>query len=125
MASISVQPEVLDLSLYAGDGFSFKLTCTDDADAPINITGVVKAQIRLGRDTGATILTEFVTDLTGHAQGTIIFSLSGSQTQALGDHPSASAGTFKGVWDAQWTPLGAEPRTICQGKVECLFDVTR
>lgn len=125
MASISVQPQVLDLSLYAGDGFSFKLTCTDDADAPINITGVVKAQIRLDRATGSSVVTELATDLAQHVQGIIIFSLTGTQTQALGDHPSATSGLFKGVWDAQWTPAGSEPRTICQGKVECNIDVTR
>ena len=35
MASkISIQPPVLDLLLYSGDGISFKLICTNDAEPP-------------------------------------------------------------------------------------------
>ena len=45
--AINLQPEVLDLILYAGDGVDLRITCTDGAGAPIDITGAVSAQIRL------------------------------------------------------------------------------
>jgi hypothetical protein len=46
---ISVIPDVLDLKLYAGDGVDFRLTCSDPTGAPINLSGSVQAQVRVGR----------------------------------------------------------------------------
>ena len=57
--------------------------------------------------------------------GKISLSLTGEQTRQLVDHPSSKDGKFTGVWDIQWTPAGLQPRTLCQGKVECVADVTR
>lgn len=129
MANITIQPPVLDLSFYAGDGVAFKLICTDDAEppAPVNVSGTVEAQVRLDRATEDPPIVEFSSDLTQAAQGIIILSLTGEQTQPLVVHPSVKPGSgkFAGVWDLQWTKAGAEPRTLCQGKVECLADVSR
>jgi hypothetical protein len=44
---INLQPQTLDLALYAGDGVEFRLVCTNTAGAPIDVTGTIKAQIRL------------------------------------------------------------------------------
>ena len=49
MAVINIRPQVLDLMLYAGDGIEFRLICTDSGNAPVDITGTVRAQIRLDR----------------------------------------------------------------------------
>lgn len=120
---INLQPQVLDLALYSGDGFSFKLVCTDTKGAPIDMGGVVKAQIRQDRlNPDDPPIASFTVGMTDAYLGVIVLSMTGAQTQDLTDN---SAGKFSGVWDVEWTPSGAQPRTICQGKVECVADVTR
>jgi hypothetical protein len=121
VASISVQPSILDLQLYAGDGVEFRLICTDSNDAPVDITGSVKAQIRTDRLSEDPPIVEFTVGLVDAYQGVIVLSLSGEQTQTL----VGSTGKFAGVWDVAWEPASAHPRTLCQGKVECVADVTR
>jgi hypothetical protein len=126
MASqINLQPQALNLMLYAGDGVEFRLICTNGANAPIDITGVVKAQIRLERLTPDPPVVEFGTNMVDAYAGVVILSLTGPQTQMLSQHPSSKEGKFTGVWDVQWVPSGKQPRTICQGIVECVADVTR
>ena len=123
---INLQPQVLDLILYAGDGVSFRLKCTDKAGAPVEVTGSVEAQIRLNRSKAESSIVEFSAEMQDAYNGIIVLSLTGDQTQALVDHPSVnSSGKFTGVWDVQWEPSGLEPRTLCQGAVECVADVTR
>lgn len=125
MTSINIQPPVLDLSLYAGDGVGFRLICTDEAGAPVPLTGTVEAQVRVDRLTDDLAIVEFGADLTNSGDGIVVLSLTGVQTQTLVDHPSSKNGKFTGVWDVEWVGDSAEPRTLCQGKVECLPDVTR
>jgi hypothetical protein len=125
MATINIQPSILDLALYAGDGVEFRLICTDTAEAPVDITGAVRAQIRTSRSNGSQPISEFTVGMVDAYQGIIVLSLSGEKTQDLVEDPSASQGKFTGVWDVEWDPANAEPRTLCQGKVECVADVTR
>lgn len=125
MASIDIQPPVLDLSLYAGDGISFRLICTDEDGNQVNITGTVKAQVRVDRSENTSPIVDFTVDLTNGNAGIITLSLTGAQTQTLIMDPSSKKDKFTGVWDVQWTPAGSQPRTLCQGKVECVADVTR
>lgn len=125
MASIDLKPQVLDLSLYAGDGVEFRLICTDGADDPLNVNGDVTAQIRVNRDETSNPIAEFDANLIEGDQGIVVLSLTGDDTQALMDDPSVSKDKFSGVWDVQWTPTDSEPRTLVQGKVECVADVTR
>lgn len=129
MANLSIQPPVLDLSFYAGDGIAFKLICNDDADppAPVDVSGTVVAQVRLDRAAADPPIVEFSSDLTDADQGIILLSLTGEETQPLVTHESVKPGSgkFNGVWDLEWTAAGSEPRTLCQGKVECLADVSR
>jgi hypothetical protein len=120
---IGLQPEVLDLTLYAGDGMAFKLICKNASDAPINITGTVESQVRRDRLTEEAPLAVFAVDLARAAQGEILLSLTGEQTQQLA--AVDPKGKFSGVWDVEWTPTGSQPRTLCQGKIDCLADVTR
>lgn len=121
MASINVQPSILDLALYAGDGIEFRLICTDSDNAPIDIGGDVQAQIRADRVNQGDPLAIFTVGLLDAYQGIIVLSLDESQTQSL----VGSSGKFTGVWDVQWKPPNASARTLCQGKVECVADVTR
>jgi hypothetical protein len=126
MASvIDLQPEVLDLKLYAGDGVELPITCTDGAGAPIDVSGSVNAQVRLERLTPDPPIVAFSVNTVDAYQGKVIISLTGDQTAQLIADPSSKNGKFAGVWDLQWTPADSEPRTLCQGKVECTADVTR
>lgn len=118
---INLQPQVLDLALYAGDGVEFRLVCTNTAGAPIDVTGTIKAQIRLERLTPDPPVAQFGVNSVDAYQGIIVLSLTDEQTQDLvGD-----TGKFNGVWDIQWAPATGQARTLCQGKVECVADVTR
>jgi hypothetical protein len=122
---INVQPQILNLALYAGDGISFRLICTDKTGAPVDLTGTVKAQIRLHPITEDPPIVEFTAGMVDAYLGIVVLSLTGEQTHELSIDPSSKAGKFVGVWDIQWAPEGAQPRTLCQGKVECVSDVTR
>jgi hypothetical protein len=122
---INLQPQVLNLSLYAGDGVEFRLVCKDGSGDPIDITGTVTAQIRLDRLTSTNPIVEFTTSMVDAYQGIVVLSLTEDQTRDLVMDSSAKAGKFLGVWDIQWTPANTPPRTLCQGTVECVADVTR
>jgi hypothetical protein len=122
---IRVSPEILDLLLYAGDGVSFRLICKNSAGAPVDITGTVNAQIRLKRLDPDPPVLDFNVNLVDAWQGIVRLSLTGDQTQDLMEDPSVKNGQFVGVWDIQWSPSNSEPRTLCQGKAECVADVTR
>jgi hypothetical protein len=122
---INMQPQELDLKLYAGDGFTFRLICTDSAGYPVDVNGSVMAQIRRDRLTPEDPpLESFAVVLTDAYLGIVVLSLTGDQTQALSDDDGVS-GRFTGVWDLEWDPAESEPRTLCQGTVECVADVTR
>lgn len=124
---LSIQPPVLDLALYAGDGISFKLICTDNADPPqpVDVTGDIQAQIRVDRLSSDPPVATFSADDSGADVGEIVLTLTGDDTTGLMDGPGVVKGKFTGQWDIQWTQAGGQPRTLCQGKVECIADVTR
>lgn len=120
--TIDLTPQELDLVLYAGDGVRFPLVVTDNEDppGPVNLTGTIKAQIRI-KHNDTTPAATFDVDMTNAATGTAILTLTGAHTQAL----VTSDKKFKGIWDVEWTPSGGQPRTLLQGKVECDPDATR
>ena len=121
--SLNFRPQVLDLYIYAGDGFSIRLACKDKAGNPIDITGSVEAEIRVDRlHPNDPPLANFTVSLVDAYLGIVTLSLTGAQSMAL---LPAGAKEFIGVWDVQWTPATALPRTLVQGKVECVADVTR
>jgi hypothetical protein len=122
---LNLRPEVLNLFLYAGDGISFRMICTDTKNEPIDVSGDVKAQIRLEGDAPDPPLATFSVNATDAYKGIIVLSLTGEQTTALMGDPGNTIEKFTGVWDVQWTPGGSEPRTLCVGSVECVTDVTR
>lgn len=127
MADLEVLPPVVDISFYAGDGVSYKLVfkTNEEPQEPIPITGTIEAQIRPNRDLTTAVLVSFSADMSEADDGIIYISLTGEQTQDCIEHTSTRKGKFKGVWDVEWTAPGSEPRTVIQGDVECLADVTR
>lgn len=121
--TLNFRPTVLNLLLYAGDGLSIKLTCKDKTGNPIDINGSVKAQIRLDRlHPDEPPLASFTVSLVDAYLGIIALSLTGAQTLSLLED---GANKFTGVWDVQWTPSDLQIRTLVQGSVECVADVTR
>lgn len=118
--SVDLEPQVLNLTLYAGDGVNLRLRIKSTPTTPVNLTGTMRAQIRVDRDQIGDPDAEFDIDLTDAVDGLAVVSLTGEQTQEL----APTAEKYIGVWDLEWTPEGGEPRTICQGKVECLPDVS-
>jgi hypothetical protein len=119
--TIDLEPQTLDLVLYAGDGAKIRLTVTDQADAPVTLSGTVVAQIRTKRPDADPAKAIFSVDLANAATGVVLLSLTGTQTQAL----IVGGKKFKGFWDVQWTPSGAQPISLVQGTVECVLDVSR
>lgn len=107
--------------MYAGDGATLRVTVTDPAGAPFDLTGSVTAQIRATPD-AATAEADFAADLSEHAAGVVFLSLTGDQTAAL---INGTGAPFQGVYDVQWAPVGGEPLTLVQGEVTCELDVTR
>lgn len=121
--SLNFRPQVLDLYIYAGDGLSIKLACNDKAGNPIDINGSVAAQIREDRlHPNDPPLASFTVSLVDGYLGIVGLTLTGTQSLSL---LPAGENEFVGVWDVQWTPSSALPRTLVQGKVECVADVTR
>lgn len=124
--TINLQPQILHLALYSGDGFGMKLKCVNKDGEPIDIGGQVKAQIRLDRLTPEDPAeVSFSVVMTDSYLGIILLSLTGDQTRSLIENPATKNGRFTGVWDCEWTAENEEPRTICQGNVECVADVTQ
>lgn len=119
-SKIDRTPETLDLVLYAGDGVSIRLGVTDNSDAPVEVTGELKAQIRTSR-TSPDIAAEFAV-VPEEGTGAVIISLTGEQTASL---ITAEDEIFSGVWDIQWHPPNSEPVTLTRGRVTCNADVTR
>jgi hypothetical protein len=126
-AKIDLRPVTLDLYLYAGDGATIKLNCkqTDEEGDPINMSGAVKAQVRLNRLDADPPILEITGDMTNALTGIVLIVFTKVQTRLLANHSSATDGLFVGVWDLEWTPTGADPRTLFQGRVECGWDVSR
>lgn len=114
---ISVVPQSIDLALYAGDGMSLRLMLTSGG-APFPLDGEISAQVRAARDALTAI--DFAVDMSESDNGVVTLSLTGDQTASL-----AVGGAYKGFWDVQWQPPAGEPRTVVQGSVGCVPDVTR
>jgi hypothetical protein len=117
--TITYDPQVLDLILYAGDGTKFRLVVTDSVGSPVNLTGAMLAQIRVARDSQDPPSAVFSIDLSQAVEGIATLTLTGDQTQQLADSEK-----YVGVWDLEWEPEDEEPVTLCQGKVECNPDVS-
>ena len=118
--SISYLPEAVDLECYAGDGASLQLNAGDGNGNVVSLEGDIVAQVRRNRSDADPLLV-FKVDMSKAEEGIVIIWLSGKDTASLidGDEP------FKGVWDAQWTAVNSEPKTLVQGNLTCIPDVTR
>ena len=121
----SFKPKAYHLDLYAGDGAALRLTVTNGSPStPLPLTGQVAAQIRKDRQSGS-VLASFNADLTEGAEGIVLLTLTGEQTQELMNDARPKDGVFIGQWDCQWHPDGSQPITILSGNVRCDPDVTR
>jgi hypothetical protein len=118
---ISVLPQRVDVSVYAGDGVTLRLTAVNaETGGVLDLAGEIGAQVKVNRNDTEPI-TEFAVNTDKAADGILDLSLSGDQTAAL---PTDSS-RFRGVWDVQWLADGEQPRTLVQGTLTCDLDVTR
>ncbi len=121
--TLTFRPSILNLNLYAGDGLSIRLKCQDTAGNPIDVSGSVEAEIRVDRThPGDAPLVNFAVSLVDAYLGIVALSLTGAQTLSLVPN---GENVFTGVWDVQWNPANSQPRTLVQGVVEVVADVTR
>lgn len=116
---ITLEPPVVNLALYAGDGASLRLVLDNVMGAAVPLSGSVTAQIRASR-ADASALQNFAVDLSEAVDGVALLSLTGAQTAAL-----AGSADFVGVWDVEYTATGEQPLTLVQGKATVKKDVTR
>jgi hypothetical protein len=122
--SLNFRPTILNLLLYTGDGLSLKLNVKDGAGSPVDISGTVTAQIRADRlHPLDPPLASFSVSLVDAYLGIIGLTLTADQSLNL--PLNTNSDRFTGVWDVQWTPVDRQPRTLVQGIVECVPDVTR
>lgn len=115
-----LRPQELNLKIYSGDGYRFRLIIKDKDGVPVPLTGEFKAQIRSKRGTSIAPETSFDIDNSDFSTGKVGLILTGAKCQEL-----TANGKFKGFWDVQWTPADAEPKTLVRGKLECDPDVSR
>jgi hypothetical protein len=117
VAKLDVQPMVLDLTLYAGDGFSLLLAFTDELGAPWDASGSWTAQVR-ATPVSTEVQASFTVDTTEAATGKVRLTLTGEEVRAI------LTSTGKSVWDVEQI-VGGVPRTWYRGDVTVVGDVTR
>lgn len=116
-------PVELDLEIYRGDTYRLRVTNTDAAGNPIDLSGrTFAAQIRPSYDSEQDVI-DFATDDSEAVDGIVTIKLTAAQTAVL---PTPAGG----VWDLQSTdPTGdnGDPlvETLAAGKICVTKDVTR
>ena len=109
------QPTKLDLCAYRGDSGRFRVTITDDAGVPIDVSAAVwDADVRATYDDPLTIMSLLVEPVAGTPSAVDVILSAGDSA----DLPAEA------VWDLQMT-LGAEVTTILAGKLTTTLDVSR
>jgi hypothetical protein len=119
MSQVVALPEQLDLSLYAGDDFSLKITRQDTTGSPMPMAGGFNGHIK---DTTGANITDFSCDSTdAETLGVLGVSLTAAQTR---DMYSTHAPYFRGKFDIQWTDLDGNVLTLVQGGITVTGDIT-
>ena len=108
--TIDLRPEAVDITGYAGDTLSLRVTVSDPS---IVAGGTWTAQVR---QTQASAEIKATFAVTIESPGVALLTLAADDTAALGG--------FVGVWDCQVTNTGTA-RTLVQGKISFDPDVTR
>lgn len=108
-------PEPVDLVIYRGDSGRFRVTVTDPAGAPLDVSGATwESQMRPNQDS-TTQQTFTVTPVVGDP----------SSVDVILDAATSAAIDFTaGVWDLQMTMTG-EVQTLLGGRVTVTKDVSR
>lgn len=112
-------PTKRDITVYAGDDYSLRVTVTDDAGDVVDVTAYsFAAEVRTAAGTTGTAAATATVDKTTPASGLITVRLSDVQTAALMD-----AGTsFR--WDLKSTDGSGLIRTLLYGTVTMVERVT-
>jgi len=127
MATLTISPQTVDVVGYAGDTLAIQITVPTAYIAGRKFT----AQVRSVSD-AALVDATFVVTPPAVQNGPVILTLSATITAQLvlastRSTRTVSAGTYKGVWDVQLSPVaGVDPTvTLCRGTVTITGDVTR
>lgn len=130
MATINTLPPVLDIVAYAGDDTRITINLSS-AGVPVDLSGTHEAEIRLTRS--GDVLGVINIENPGIGQVEIVLD---SETSALlvadidvesteyFGNDLITAPMFKGVWDWNFI-VGSETKTLAQGKITVIKDVTR
>jgi hypothetical protein len=131
MATLSYNPPVLDLVVYAGDDTSIPMAVTAAGEG-VNLTGEHQAQIRATRD--GDLLGSFTINYIDLSNGELQLILTSELSNTLVENAVEvtdyfgndiiTAPMFQGVWDWHYT-VGTVTKTLAQGKITVIKDVTR
>jgi len=117
--TISYQPAIVHFAdLVQGDTLSFKITLTDDAATPIDITGTT-ADMEIKRADDSLVLALTVSDgieYTDAGNGEMTITVEAADTAGLDPEY-----TYK--YDVQWTN-GTTIRTLAWGTIKTIEQVT-
>lgn len=107
------EPARVDLKMVAGDSFSKEFRLREQDGTAIDLTGLTgRAQVR--DRPGGELLAEFTVGPLD-ATGVVTISLTTAQTRAL---------PGKGVWDLELDGGATNTKTIVQGDVKVIPDIT-
>jgi hypothetical protein len=120
VTSISVIPQNLDITIYAGDDFNIQLEFRTQAGNPRDVSGTWRAQIRSDKLTDP--VTSFVVTTTDAASGVIYMTLDGNTTAQLLS-TVVSTGSFL-IYDLELTTPAGAVNTIIAGQLHIVSDVT-
>jgi hypothetical protein len=116
MADVDCRPQTLNLYLYAGDDVSVRLTVTDEAGDPVDLSGgVLRAEVRT-YPSDAVVCEATVGDELA-ADGVVYVSFTGVDTADMADGRGLR-------WDLEHDD-GGLVETLCAGIVHVDPDVTR
>lgn len=117
--TISLSPALVNFEeLVQGDSLSFKITLTDDAGDPIDLTGT-DAEMDVKRLDGSLVFTLIVGDgitFTDPGGGEMTIAVEPSETETLDPEY-----TYR--YDVQWTN-GTSVRTLAWGTIQTIQQVT-
>jgi len=120
MATISTQPQTLDITHYRGDDFVLDCKIVDGSNNAIDMTGyTIRMQVRKASKLGP-IVWEWdsslgIGDLT-IASNTLVFKLSRLETDTY---------PFSGYFDIEWTTPTGVRETWVAGKFDLTEDVSK
>ena len=124
MATLTQLPDQVDLSFVAGDTFRIRVRVVDPESSAALPLAEYSFLAEIAKMPERTIVAEFeVTPDPDDPTAAVILTLSPTETAVL---PGMGDGKeFKGIWDLEVTFPNDDVRTVANGTVTCILDVSR